>query len=146
VAAPFSLLQNKHATAMKSVLDGVSSTNRGGATVYIGLAGDVELSLPRIECEAEAAEEYPEFTGNFWVTTRVRVLSDANESITVHESRVGYVYDQIWSGALAADLSAALADYFCFGIRNRRILNSEKEDRHFVTAFEFEALCCPADS
>jgi len=131
---------------MKAVLDGISSANRGGATVYIGLAGDVELGLPRIECESEASEEYPEGTGNFWVTTRVRVLSDANAAIATHESRVGYVYDQIWSNGLAADLSAALSDYHCFGTRNRRILGTEKDDRTLVTAFEFEALCCPADS
>lgn len=145
MAAPFCLTQNKHENAMKLLLDDISASNRGDASVFIGLDGAVDLPLPRIECYAEQGDEDPPNSGNFWTLSVVVIRSDADAAIAVHQSRVGYVVDALWRDDLASALSAKVSDYHCLGIRNRRLGAQRKEGRELITEVQFEANTCGVD-
>lgn len=130
---------------MKLVAEDVSLTNRGGAAALIGLSGAVDLELPRIECQAEQGEEYPQFTGNFWLDSVIRILSDADDGITNHESRAAYIFDAFLTDGLPASLTGKVSDYSCQAVMDRKCSTAKKEDRHLITEISFRALCCAID-
>jgi hypothetical protein len=142
MAAPYSDLQSKAEAALKTLLETISASNRGNADVLAGL-GTETLEGTRIEATADAGEEDPPHTGNFWLTFTVTIRS--NDGLSAHRSRVKYVIDTIMVDTLAATLTSNATDFTCQGIRSRRLLPQTAEDRTLITQIQFDGICCPSD-
>ena len=140
-------LQSKLETALKTLLETISVNNRGNASVTTGL-NYAALTPPYIVAVAQQGEEMPLDSGNFYLNATVEVFSAADpkssETLEAHRSRAEYVFEKLLASTLAADLSA-LADFHCFGIRNRAFMPEREQDRQWVTGLQFQAYCCGKD-
>lgn len=147
MSAPYSDLQSKTEAALKAETEQVSASNRGNASVYLGLECFVELGNPRIECHAEQGEEDPPESGNYWMNCSIKIFSSANESLSTHRSRCQYVFDQFakdWS-TVAAALTGRVTDFTVIAMKDRGMQPQVKDDRTVITEMTFRLLCCPQD-
>lgn len=131
---------------MKARAETVSAANRGNANVHAGLDDDA-LALPWIVVEAQEGPETVQETGIFDMDAIVEVYSSANgtDAQTNHRSRVAYVMDAFMQDDLHTLLTDHLADFTCFGIKNRSTPRTEREDDHWITRLAFTAVCCGSD-
>lgn len=147
MAAPYSDLQSKTEAALKAEVEQVSLSNRGNATVHLGLNCHEELGNPRIECHAEQGEEDPPESGNYWMDCTIAVFSSATESLDTHRTRCKYVFDQFakdWATVTVA-LTANVTDFTAQALKERQMSPQRKEDRTVITELRFRLLCCPQD-
>ncbi len=147
-------LTTKTMEALKAIGDAISSSDRGAASVFIGLSGNYDINesegesglpLPRIEVEAQKGQEEESGTGNYWMDCEIRILSSGNEPVATHNARAKNVEDAFNSDVIEASLSTAVSGFTCMGIMDRDGGDQKKEGSVFTTPFKFKALCCQAD-
>jgi hypothetical protein len=144
MAAPYNDLDGKFEEAMKLQAETVSLVNRGNALVRTGAGAD-DLALPRIVVESTQGEEIVVDTGNFEMTGRVMVYSDARAGLDAHRDRLAYVRDAFMQDDLPDLLSALVSDFHCLGVHERQFLETERAEDHLVGGFQFKAVCCASD-
>lgn len=150
MAAPYNDILSKLEAALASVVSALTlSGTRGTETVSVavrtGLDDDAAV-LPRVTCQAEeSSEEVVKDTGNDRVRCMVHVHTHSgDESLATHRERVATVCDALRMDDIAAQLSASVADFYCFDVQ---FIGPQHDPagNTFHTALEFSAVCCPCD-
>jgi hypothetical protein len=150
MAAPYNDLLSKLEAALASLVSALSLTGTRGTesvslTVNTGLDDDA-AALPRATCHADdTTEEAVQDTGNFRIRAFVHVHTHSgDESLAVHRTRVATIQDAIMQDDIAAQLSAAVADFYCFEARFVGP-QADPDGDAFHTALELSVVCCASD-
>lgn len=135
-------LTSKGEAALKSVADGLSLT---GVTVNTGQDDDT-LAVPNIICTVEqTGDEVPLGTGNFVLTARITVNSNADDDgLSTHRTRVATVFDAFMSDTIGASLSAAVTGFYAYEPWARRAGKITKE-KVLCDWLELDFLAAAAD-
>lgn len=150
MAAPYSDVLSKLEAALAALisaltLDGARGTEPVSVAVRTGLEDD-EALLPRVTCQAEeATEEAVKDTGNDRVRAWVHIHSHSgDETLAVHRARVATVIDALRMDDIAAQLTAAVDDFYCFDVQ---FIGPQHDPsgNTFHTALELSVVCCPSD-
>lgn len=133
---------------MEQALAVVAATATGAPTVFYGADSDEQVR-PCYVCQAVVGKEEPSGLGNYWMSFRVTVKSNADIQATEnpvndHDARVSALMEAMNRDDLEELLSAAAADFTVLLIRNRQ-LEPDTEGRSFTDSFTGEAYCCPSD-
>jgi hypothetical protein len=151
MAAPYNDLLSKLEAALKSLVDALALTGTRGSTANVAVGvltglDDDAVSLPKIVCHAEdTTEEVVRHTGNFRVRCHLHIYShSADETLAVHRNRVARVIDAIHMDNIAAQLSAAVADFYVFDAHFMGP-SADPEGNAFHTDLEFTVVCCASD-
>lgn len=150
MAAPYNDLLGKLEAALAAVVSALTlNGTRGTETVSVAVRtgmDDDSASLPRITCHAiESGEEAVKDSGNDRVRALVHVHSHSgDETLAIHRERVATVLDAIRMDDIAAQLSSAVSDFYCFDVQ---FVGPQHDvaDNTFHTALEFSVVCCPSD-
>lgn len=144
---PLVNLESKAEQAGKAYLDGLGTIT---AQVLTGKSSeDKEPPLVIIEAN-NSEEEEPEFSGNFWVEYSVTIKSLATVDVdgvdpkAADETLIDLVFSAFTVSDLAAQLTAALDDFTCQGLKSFKVKSSQ-EGNCWVNTLTFMALCCPSD-
>ena len=116
--------------------------------VFYGADADDQVR-PCVVCQALEGREDMQGLGNYWMRFRVVVKSNldkqaSEDPVADHDARWETVLAALNTDTLAADLTAAVADFGCMFVRNLS-QESEIEGRCATDAFLGEAYVCPSD-
>lgn len=130
-------LKSKVENALAGVLDAADLS----ADVFLGFDSD-EQTRPCVACVAEQGDEHPADTGNYWFQCRVTVKSNADrqeaeDPAADHAALVSEVNDALNIEELAAELSDAVEDFHCLGVRGRKWA-ADPQGRSFTDTYIFE--------
>lgn len=148
MSAPWYDLTSKVEHAAQAVVNTLSLT--GTPVVRTGQDDDT-LTLPCIICGCEnTGEEIPRESGNFIVTLRVSVKSEANDtSLATHRANVATVFDKFREDTINTTLGTSLDDFYAYPVRDARIGKSRdtRDDGGAVMTdwIELDFLACPSD-
>lgn len=119
-----------------------------GVTATAGMDA-TEIEPPCAICHAQGGEEFPQYSGNFWQTASITVMSvgevASSATLTAHKTLCAQVFDLFVTDDTRSDLTAAATAFGVIGIRNRRIADTKIEDRKWISELTFEALVCATD-
>ena len=130
-------LKAKVEQALAAVLDAADLS----ADVFLGFDSD-EQTRPCVACVAEQGDEHPGDSGNYWFQCRVTVKSnadrqDAEDPAADHAARVAEVDAALNIAELPAELSDAVEDFHCLGVRGRKWA-ADPQGRSFTDTYLFE--------
>lgn len=144
-------LEQKAADAIRQVIID-AATGIPDAQIFTDFnSQDEKQAFPCVSISAEGGEEDGHDSGNFRLGFLVTVkgVADATGTSdnprTNHAAKAAAVFDSLYSDTLAADLTAAEADFTCFNSIVRTRSANSVEGRHFETSMVLEFSCCPSD-
>lgn len=133
---------------MEQALAVVAATMTSPPAIYYGADSDEQVR-PCIVCQAQMGKEEPSGLGNYWLSFKVTVKSNADIQTTEnpvndHDTRVSNLLAAMNRDDLEALLTAAVAGFSVMLVRNRQ-LEPDEQGRSFTDSFTGEAYCCPCD-
>lgn len=117
-----------------------------GANVVDG-KNSAEKTAPYVGCEAANAEEDPMGSGNFMVDAMVTVKyiaavdSDGVDPKPAADTLSANVFAVLETDTLAADLSAAIANFTVFGFMEGKQVSSEEDGDCWVETWRRKIYC-----
>lgn len=141
MAATNSFLEKKAEQALKSYL--AEQDELTTANIYEGQSnGDKET--PCVIVEASQGEEYPAYTGNYWVDVSVIVRSAAAGDAGEHESLVGNVRAYLQIPTLETELNDRVNLFGVSAFQFNGIQSGEVGDQ-YESAYQLRILCCESN-
>jgi hypothetical protein len=157
---PDNSTQTKAEEALKTLIDALTLqdvTTLGGASsshVFTGVDGDT-LTLPAVVCLADGQWQEPETmqnTGNLRGQLLARVRTNANDtdgaSVAAREShiaRVTAIRNGIFVSDLAAQLSAAVTQFYCIGVISFSETNTIQDAESWQTDLVIDGIFAAND-
>lgn len=106
---------------------------------------DSTLQMPNtVSTAINTGEEVPRGTGNFVVTLAVAINTNAKDNTLVeHRADVATLKDAF----MADDIETTLTGdgFTVFGVRDRRMGQSAREEKVFSDFIELDIVCCASD-
>lgn len=138
---PFNDLTNKLEEAANAVL---TAAPISGLTGYTGQSSATRAH-PSVVFMAQSGEEFPQGSGNYRMALAARVESSGDVStLAAHRGYFAGIVDLFTDSAIAATLSAALADFHAIGANNPKFSESI-EDRAYVSELSLDVYCCAVE-
>lgn len=133
---------------LEQALAVVAATASSPPAIYYGADLDEQVR-PCIVCEAQMGREEPSGLGNYWMSFRVTVKSNADQQaaenpVNDHDTRVSNLLAAMNRDDLEALLTAAVSDFSVMLVRGRQ-LEPDVQGRSFTDSFTGEAYCAPCD-
>lgn len=128
-------------TEIEHVYAAIEDPDNGDGTLA------TEFQTPCVIFWGQNAREHPMGTGNSYVDLHARVYAHAND-LTAAEFLALYdeVFSNLYTDSIATDLSAALTDFYCFGVADSVTQTGPRfEGQYRVNEMVLPIYCCPSD-
>ncbi len=104
-----------------------------------------DRAYPCVVCLCQDAKQDPPFANNWIAEVAVNVYNNADDTTEdQHHAMMQEIMDKVYTTTIAADLSAALADFTAFMLIPDR-QSWDVEDRSWRGSFTFQLHCCGSD-
>lgn len=109
-----------------------------------------EQETPCVVCDAVQGNEEPQFSGNYMMRLRVRVIGIADQqasedTVATHDLAVADVYAALKWDNLGAQLSALATNFYAYDPCLDRGVERGSDGRMFEDVISFDVLCCTVD-
>ena len=158
MSAPYRSLEQKAESAIREAIIAAATGLSDGDITTSFTSANKGSGQNHVTINSTGGIEDGYNSGNYRLTVEVRVFGKADEDDTrdgagdiidttpaAFQALTGKVMDALYDTALAATLSAAVADFTVFNSIVRRMLPTSVQNRQFACGVALEFSCCPSD-